>query len=307
MNHGAAKPEKERLNAERTELAERILASLPSSGILEIFPGITIYRSSSPTQPLHSVFTPAFCVIAQGSKQVVLGDEAFKYDTGHYLIATLDLPIVSCVLEASEEKPYLSFRIDLDPALVANVLMESGVEVDKGEASVKAMNVSSLDADLLNAVVRIMRLVEKPDEEAILLPLIKREIVFRLLKGNQGPRLAHIIAGGENRRISKAIENLRTRFDQPLRVENIARELGMSVSGFHHHFKSVTAMSPLQFLKQLRLQEARRLMLGEDMDAASAGFRVGYDDPSHFSREYKKQFGAPPQRDIARLRSSLEA
>src|SRR5215470_2658693 len=169
MKAEPAKLAKNRLNAERSELAERILSSLLSNGVLEIFPGVTIYRSSTPTHPLHSVFTPAFCVIAQGSKQVVLGDESFKYDTGHYLIATLDLPIVSCVLEASEEKPYLSFRVDLDPALVANVLMESGVEIDKGGNSVKAMNVSSLDADLLNAVVRILRLVEKPDEEAILL------------------------------------------------------------------------------------------------------------------------------------------
>ena len=307
MSETAVTLAKERLSAERTELADRILASLEADGILEIFPGVTLSRSASPTHPLHSVFTPAFCVIAQGSKQIVLGDESFKYDTGHYLIATVDLPIVSCVLEASEEKPYLSFRVELDPALVANVLMESGVEVGRGEAPVKAMNVSSLDPDLLNAVVRIMRLLEKPDEEAMLLPLIKREIVFRLLKSNQGPRLAHIVAGGESRRISRAIENLRTHIDQPLRVENMARELGMSVSGFHHHFKSVTAMSPLQFLKQLRLQEARRLMLGEDMDAASAGFRVGYDDPSHFSREYKRHFGAPPQRDIAKLRSGLES
>jgi AraC-like DNA-binding protein len=239
---------------------------------------------------------------------VLLGDEVFRYDQGHYLISTVDLPIVSHVAEASEERPYLSVRIDLDSSLVASVIMESAAQTKKGEANVKAMDVSSIDADLLDAVVRLVRLLDTPDEMRVLAPLIIREIVYRLLRGEQGARLSHLMAsGGDTRRISKAVKQLRERIDEPLRIENIARELGMSVSGFHHHFKSVTAMSPVQYQKQLRLQEARRLMLGEDMDVASAGFRVGYEDPSYFSREYKKLFGAPPQRDIAKLRSSLEA
>jgi AraC-like DNA-binding protein len=169
------------------------------------------------------------------------------------------------------------------------------------------MDVSPIDADMLDAVVRLARLLDTPDEIKILAPLIIREIVYRLLRGEQGARLGHLMTSGDTRRISKAVGHLREHFHEPLRIENIARELGMSVSGFHHHFKSVTAMSPLQFQKQIRLQEARRLMLGEDLDAASAGFRVGYEDPSYFSRDYKKQFGAPPQRDIARLRGSVEA
>ena len=171
----------------------------------------------------------------------------------------------------------------------------------------RAMDVGPIDADLLNAAVRIMRLLDRHDEEAAILPLIKREIVFRLLKSDQGARLAHLISGNDDRRISRAINHLREQFDQPLRMEDVARDLGMSVSGFHHHFKSVTAMSPLQFQKQIRLQEARRLMLGEDLDAASAGFRVGYEDPSYFSRDYKKHFGAPPQKDIAKLRLEMIA
>ena len=184
--------------------------------------------------------------------------------------------------------------------------MESGLRIKKGDASTKAMNVSSVDADLLDAVVRMVRLVETPAERKVLAPLITREIVYRLLIGGQGARLSHILAsGGDSRRISKAIGHLRKHFDEQLKMEEIARELGMSVSGFHHHFKSVTSMSPLQFQKHLRLQEARRLMLGEDIDAASAGFRVGYQDPSHFSREYKRHFGAPPQNDISSLRTRL--
>jgi len=305
MNSQASEAVKERLTIEREELAERIDRVIPDDGILEIFPGVMVARSCSSTQPLHSLFSPSFCVIAQGSKQVMLGEESFKYDEGHYLIATVDLPISSCIVEASEENPYLSFRLELDPTLVADVLVQSGIDINRNASSVKAMNVSSIDAELLDASVRILRLLEKPEEAHMLLPLIKREIVFRLLKGHQAPRLRHLIAGGEERRISKAIGHLRENFDQPLRIDDVARELGMSVSGFHHHFKSVTAMSPLQFQKQIRLQEARRLMLGEDLDAASAGFRVGYEDPSYFSRDYKKQFGSPPQRDIARLRNSL--
>jgi AraC-like DNA-binding protein len=253
------------------------------------------------------VYQPSFCFVAQGRKQALLGEEVFRYDPGHYLIYTVDLPLVFRVEEASEERPYLGFRLNLDPPLVASVMMESGIEEKKGGASLKAMAVSPTDANLLDAVVRLLRLLDAPVERNVLAPLIIREIVFRLLAGGQGARLSHLLAaGGEARRISRAVGYLRENFDRPLRMEEIAHELGMSVSGFHHHFKSVTAMSPLQFQKQIRLQEARRLMLGEDLDAASAGFRVGYADPAYFSRDYKKLFGAPPQRDIARLRGSLE-
>ena len=282
-------------------------SALPGDGTLEAFPGFHLARASSPTEPVQSVFPPSFCFVAQGSKRALLGEEVFRYDPQHYLIYTVALPLTFQVEEASEERPYLGFRLDLEPALVASVIMESNIRLKKGDASTKAMNVSSVDADLLDAVVRLVRLVETPAERKVLAPLIIREIVYRLLIGGQGARLSHILASsGETRRISKAIGHLREHFDEQLKMEEIARELGMSVSGFHHHFKSVTSMSPLQFQKHLRLQEARRLMLGEDMDAASAGFRVGYEDPSHFSREYKRHFGAPPHGDIASLRSRLE-
>ena len=263
-------------------------------------------RSSTITQQIHTVYPTAFCIIAQGSKTVLLGDEIFRYDPGHYLISTVELPVISQVAEASEEKPYLSFRVNLEPSLVASVMMESRLEIKKSDTNIKAMDVSPIDADLLDAVVRLARLLESPDQIQILAPLIIREIVYRLLTGEQGARLSHLLTSeGDTRRISKAVKQLRENIDQPLVIENIARQLGMSVSGFHHHFKSVTAMSPLQFQKQIRLQEARRLMLGEDLDVASAGFRVGYEDPSYFSRDYKKLFGAPPQRDISMLRNSL--
>jgi len=299
--------EEQRTQSNREELAERIAQALPEDGTLDVSPSFRLARSSRPTAPVHAVYEPAFCFVAQGSKQALLGEEVFRYDPGHYLIFTVDLPLVFQVEEASKERPYLGFRLNLDPSLVASVMMESGIEIKKGDASAKALDVGPTDANLLDAVVRLVRLLASPFEGKVLAPLITREIVFRLLMGGQRARLGHLLASARDAgRISKAIGHLRENYDQQLKMDNIARELGMSLSGFHHHFKSVTAMSPLQFQKQIRLQEARRLMLGEDLDAASAGFRVGYEDPSYFSREYKKLFGAPPQRDIANLRSNLE-
>jgi AraC-like DNA-binding protein len=307
MNRREAKGEAQRMQSNKEELVERVTQLLPEDGAMETFPGFFLARSSKPTESVQAVYQPAFCFVVQGGKHVLLGEELYRYDPGHYLIFTVDLPVVFQVEEASKEQPYLGLRLNLDPSLVASVMMESGVEAKKGDASVKAIDVSPIDAGMLDTVVRLVRLLGAPSERKFLVPLTIREIVYRLLAGGQGARLGHMLASaGDTRRISKAIGRLREHFDEPLKIDDIARELGMSVSGFHHHFKSVTAMSPLQFQKQIRLQEARRLMLGEDLDAASAAVRVGYEDPSYFSREYKKHFGAPPQRDIARLRSTLE-
>lgn len=310
MNSKEANREDQRVQNNREELVERIARALPADGTLDVSPNVRLARSSSPTEPIHSLYQPSFCVVAQGRKQALLGDEVFRYDSGHYLIYTVDLPLTFQVKEASKERPYLGFRLNLDATLVASVMMESGIEPGKGHVSLKAMDVSPMDANLLDAVVRLVRLLDAPPsqvESKVLAPLIIREIVFRLLAGGQSARLSHLLtAGKDTQRIAKAIGLLRENYAQLLKMDDIAHELGMSVSGFHHHFKSVTAMSPLQFQKQIRLQEARRLMLGEDLDAASAGHRVGYEDPAYFSRDYKKMFGTPPQRDIANLRSNLE-
>ena len=308
MKQQEVKRNTQRIQDNKEELVERIARAVREDGTVEVFPGFRLSRMSSPMEPVRAVYQPSFCFVAQGSKRALLGEEVFRYDPEHYMIYTVDLPLTFQVEEASEERPYLGFQLDLEPALVASVIMESGIRVKKGDASTKAMNVSSVDADLLDGIVRLVRLVETPAERKVLAPLIIREIIYRLLIGGQGARLSHIVASGrDTRRISKAIGHLREHFDEQLKMEEIARELGMSVSGFHHHFKSVTSMSPLQFQKHLRLQEARRLMLGEDLDAASAAFRVGYQDASHFSREYKRHFGAPPHNDIASLRGRLGA
>src|SRR4051794_15910467 len=290
------------------ELAERIARALPKDGAVEPLKGLLLNRSSIPTEPLHGVSKPSFCVIAQGSKQVMLGDSLYRYDPAHYLLATVELPVVGQVVEASAERPYLSLRLDLDPALVGSVMVEAAHLSSRDRGDVRALDVSPLDADLLDAVVRLLRLLDSPAEARVLRPLITREIVYRLLMGDQGNRLRHVaLLGGHPDRIADAVERLRRDFDQPLRIDSLAQELGMSVSGFHHHFKAVTAMSPLQFQKHLRLQEARRLLLGEDLDAASAGYRVGYHDAAHFNREYKSLFGVPPMRDVQRLRDAASA
>jgi AraC-like DNA-binding protein len=308
MNSRETKRDEQRVQSNREELLERMARALPEDGAREVLDGFFLARLTKPTESPLTLFQPAFCFVAQGGKQVLVGEEVLWYDPGHYLLFTVDLPVIFRVEEASAEKPYFGMRLNLDPALVASVMMEADAETRKGDASVKAIGVNPVDADLLDAVVRLVRLLDKPAEQRIVAPLIKREIVYRLLAGGEGARLGHLVAfsRGDTRRISRAIGRLREHYHEPLKIEEIARELGMSVSGFHHHFKSVTSMSPLQFQKQIRLQEARRLMLGEDLDAASAGHRVGYEDPAYFSRDYKKLFGAPPQRDIARLRGSLE-
>jgi AraC-like DNA-binding protein len=287
----------------REELVERLARAAREDGTVEPLRGLHIHRVSTPTEPVHGVSIPAFCVIAQGSKAIYLGEDYYRYDPAHYLLATVELPIVIQIGNASKERPYLSLRLDLDPALVGSVMVEAGLPSPRGQANAKAIDVSPLDAGLLDATVRLVRLVDSPTEARILKPLVTREIVYRLLVGAQSARLRHLAAfGGATNRIATALERIRSDYDKPLRIESLARELGMSASGFHAQFKAVTAMSPLQLQKQLRLQEARRLMFGEDLDATTTGRRVGYDDASYFSREYKSVFGAPPIRDIQRLR-----
>ena len=294
-----------RMQANREELVERIARALPDDGKVEPLKGLFLARVASPTRGLYGVFQPSFCVIARGSKEVLLGDRLYRYDPYHYLLTTVELPFISQVLEASEEQPYLSLRLTLDPTLVSSVMVEAGHIPPRGAGDVRGIDVSPLGADLLDAVVRLVRLFDAPAEAPVLAPLVAREIVYRLLTGEQGARLRHLaVLGGQRHRIATVVERLQREFDRPLRIDRVARDLGMSVSGFHHQFKVVTGMSPLQFQKQLRLQEARRLMLGDDLDAATAGYQVGYDNASHFSREYKRLFGEPPMRDVERVREA---
>jgi len=289
----------------RNELAERIARHVRDDSTVEAAPGLFLYRFSSPTGPRYGVTEPSFCVIAQGSKEVLLGKERYRYDASHYLLVSAELPVTGHIVDASKERPYLAVRFVLDPAVVTEVLIEAGLHASGMDDAVKVMAVSRLDASLLDAVVRVVRLLDSPGDYAVLAPLVAREIIYRLCLGEQGGRVRQIaVSGGRAHRIAKAIALLRTNHNKPLRIAGLARQLGMSVSGLHHHFKAATGMSPLQFQKQFRLQEARRLLLAGDVDAATAGYRVGYDDASHFSREYRRLFGEPPLRDAERLRGS---
>lgn len=293
------------MQANREELVERIARAMPEAGWHEALEGLILRRYDLTAEPIYAISQPMLCVIAQGSKEIFLGENRYQYDPFHYLLVTATLPVVGQVLEASEDQPFLGLVLRLDPALVSSVMVEAGHAAPKNSSDVRAIDVSPLRASLLDAVVRLVRLLDSPDEQTVLAPLIMREIIYRLMTGEQGARLRHIaVLGGQRHRIAQAVQRLQDDFDQSFSIEHLAEELGMSVSSFHHHFKVVTGMTPLQFQKQLQLQEARRLMLNEDLDATTAGYRVGYNDASHFSREYKRLFGRPPMRDVERLREA---
>jgi AraC-like DNA-binding protein len=287
------------------ELAALIERQTPVDGTFPTaLPGVSLLKQSAPTgEPIHGVHEPAMCLVVQGAKQVLLNRELYTYDASRHLVVSVDLPISGQVTQATRDEPYLCFRLDLRPAHIAALILEAGITRSGPRISSRGLVVGNTSAPLLDAVARLVRLIDTPEDIPTLAPLVTREILYRLLKGEHCHQLCEIATtDGQSHRISRAIAWLKKHFDQPLRMEAIARELNMSVSSLHHHFKAVTTMSPLQYQKQLRLQEARRMMLSQDVDAATAGHRVGYESPSQFGREYSRLFGAPPARDLRRLR-----
>jgi AraC-like DNA-binding protein len=265
-------------------------------------PGLALFRSTGVGAPIHGAYEPAFCVIAQGSKRVMLGEELFVYDASSHLVVSQNLPVTGQVLDATPEAPYLALRLDIDPATIATLMLEAQhLKPPKGAARGIFTGESSIE--LLEAVMRLLRLLDASEDVPALAPLVVREIYYRLLKAENGWRLGQLaVAGSHSQRIGRAIAWLREHSTAPLKLEDMARAAHMSVSSLHHHFKAVTAMSPLQYQKQLRLQEARRLLFSDMVDAAEAGYKVGYESPSQFSREYSRMFGAPPARDVRRFR-----
>ena len=267
-------------------------------------PRVFLIRSSHPTEPIHALHEPALCIVAQGRKQVMLGEDVYLYDRAQYLVVSVDLPIVGEVVEAEPETPYLCLRLDLDATTLSALMMESGLSGLIDQNPGPGLSLSTVTPELIDAAVRLLRLLAVPRDIPVLAPLAEREILYRLLTGDQGARLRHIaLADSKLQQVTRAIGWIKRNYREPFRIEAIASEARMSSSSLHHHFKAITSMSPLQYQKQLRLQEARRLILGRSMDAATAGYSVGYDSPSQFSREYSRLFGAPPIRDIARLRA----
>jgi AraC-like DNA-binding protein len=271
-------------------------------------PRLFLHRASSPSEPIHGVYEPAVCFMAQGSKQAMAGEYVFRYRAGDYLIISVDVPIVSQITEATPQHPYLCLRLDLDPAAIGALMLEADVARAGRETPSSSLAVSPIDDDLLDAAIRLLRLLDSPSDIPILAPLAEREILYRLLRGEQASRMGQIaFAESKLQQVNRAITWIKRNFREPLMIETIASEARMSASALYQHFKGVTGMSPLQFQKQLRLQEARRLMLSEAADAAMAGHAVGYESPSQFSREYRRLFGAPPIRDVERLKGSATA
>ncbi len=266
-------------------------------------PGLSLFRREEPTGPITGMYEPSVCLVAQGAKRVVLGDDTYVYDPHHYLITSVHLPTVVQIIEASPDKPYLGLRLMLDQREISQLMVDSNLPPPRVQQSSRGMATGEVTLPLLTAIQRLIDLLAEQQDIPILAPIIQREIIYRLLVGDQGERLRQIAsAGSQSHQIARAIDWLKGNFSQPLSIDNLAAQVRMSSSTFHHHFRSMTALSPLQFQKQLRLQEARRLMLAERMDAATAAFQVGYESPSQFSREYNRLFGAPPLRDITNLR-----
>ncbi|MDK2791512.1 MAG: hypothetical protein PWQ25_375 [Deferribacteres bacterium] len=265
--------------------------------------GLSLFRNKAPTDPIGGLYEPSICVVAQGAKQVILGEDSFVYDAHHYLITSTHLPTIVRVIDASEEKPFLGLMLKLDLREISQLMADSQLPPPREKKSSRGMTTGEMTLPLLDAFRRLVNLLEEEKDIPVLAPIIKKEIMYRLLVGDQGFRLRQMASTGSPAyTIGRIIDWMKKNFNQPLRIDDLADKAGMSRSAFHHHFREVTGLSPLQFQKQLRLHEARRLMLVEQMDAATAAFQVGYESPSQFSREYKRLFGKPPSIDIYKLR-----
>jgi AraC-like DNA-binding protein len=288
----------------RTMLRESI-ARWTNTGDLNqsAIPALSLFRQDGPTEPFSAVYEPCICMVVQGAKRVLLGNESYVYNAHQYLIASVDLPTFVQVIEASKERPLLGLKLTFDIQQISKLLIDSNFPHHRAQQPGHGMATSEVTLPLLTSFQRLIDLLDEEQDIPILAPIIQKEINYLLLVGEQGARLRQIAAAGsQSQQIARAIAWLRNNFTQQLRIDDLASQARMSTSSFHNHFRSMTAQSPLQYQKHLRLHEARRLMLAESLDAATAAFQVGYESPSQFSREYNRLFGAPPLRDITKLR-----
>jgi AraC-like DNA-binding protein len=293
------------LDLRQSELIQRVARCAPHEGLhATTLPSLSVIRFDACSLQLPSVYDPCLCFVVQGRKQALLADEVYVYDPLHYLVVSMTLPVMGKIIEASPERPYLCIRIGIDVKMLAELLLQSGPGVAPARIADRALYIARSGEALLDAIVRLMRLIDHPRDAAVLTPLVLREIHYRVLLGELGHRLRELCrVDSQTQRIARAIEMLRTRYAEAVSIDDLARVAHMSTSSLHHRFKEVTAMSPVQYQKHLRLHEARRLMLSEGLEAASAAHRVGYESPSQFSREYRRLFGAPPKREIEAVRS----
>jgi AraC-like DNA-binding protein len=290
-----------------TDLAAAIGRHAGGEGILPTpVPGLHLIRMSRTTEPLHVLHEPAVCIIAQGAKVVMQGDTAYAYDASKYLVVSVDLPLAGHVTRAEPDEPYLCFRLDLSPRLLAELSVELGEALapPRSEAGA-AVYLADTSPELIDAATRLTMLLDRPQDIAVLAPLLVKELHYRLLTGPSDHIIRHIAHGSRRlAQVSRAVDWIKQHFMAPLSIDQLSEIAGMSTSALHEHFKAVTSLSPLQYQKQLRLQEARRLMVSGQKDAQGAALAVGYESGSQFSREYARQFGFPPARDAARLRAA---
>ncbi|MDY6902101.1 MAG: AraC family transcriptional regulator [Cyanobacteriota bacterium] len=266
-------------------------------------PQLEFIRESQVSKGMCGVTEPTLAIMVQGKKEVLLGEETYQYSTVQYLVVSVDLPLRAFIVEATPDKPYLGFKLKLDPIQLCDIIDQIRLGTDKKEDSVRGLFVSDADMPMIDCAIRLTRLLDTPQDIPFLAPLLIREMYYRLLLGQQSQAVRQIITSGSNmQRVATMILRINNDFKKSFRVEELAQQANMSTASFHRHFKKVTSMSPLQYQKQLRLLEARRLMLAENADAANAAYQVGYESPSQFSREYSRMFGAPPIKDIERLR-----
>jgi len=296
------------ITTQLSELAALIDRYCSGEGIHDTaITSLQVIKSSSTNMRVPEVYAPSLCIIVQGSKQVMLGEEVLQYSPSQYLAASVDLPIVGQVITASKAQPYLCVKVDIDSHLLTElvadgVLAGAAAETTHGETT-RGLFVGALDMALGDAVLRLVRLLESPSDIRILAPTFLREIHYRMLQSQHGATIAQMaMPDSYMHRVATAIRAMRADLARPIRVNELAEQVSMSASSFHHHFRLVTAMSPLQYLKCLRLTQARKIMLTERCDAATTAYRVGYESPSQFSREYSRMFGAPPMRDVQALR-----
>ena len=301
-------PQDDAVAALRMSLAERVMRLTPEGGLHcpPALPGVTLFRGERLDGEVCSVYEPSVALILQGSKRVVVGETSLVYGVSRYLVTSLDLPALATILEASRERPYLALLLRLDMHEIASLMLSDPLpQAAPASRDTHAMATGEVTLPLLDAFRRLLELADRPQDAPVLAPLLHREIVYRLLTGEAGSRLRQMAsADSQSHQIARAVKRIKTNYAEPLRVEDLAREARMSVSTFHHRFKALTALSPVQYQKRLRLAEARRLMLAENVDASTAAYRVGYESASQFSREYKRQFGAPPTLDIVGLRGA---
>ena len=284
----------------RRELAGKIAAHAPNPGAqATAVSTLTLFRRTAPSPCYPATYEPSLNVFVQGRKRITLGGTTYLCEESTFLLSSVDLPVVSQIVTASEEVPLLSLLLKLDMTMVREILTQDEFHVSEGSSQPRGIVIGKTTLDLLKPCSRLLDLLDAPQDIAFLSNLIQREIVYRLLRGPQGERLRAIATlGDQSHRTAKAIAWLRANYTKPLRIEELAEVAHMGMSTLHHHFRALTAMSPLQYQKQLRLVAARERMLIEGLDAASAAFDVGYESPSQFNREYKRFFGQPPMRDI---------